>query len=144
MKIIIRNANPTDSESLNELVSQLGYLSDLEKTKKRLNVLLTEDKYNVLNVAIFESKIIGWIHSFYALRLESDAFVEIGGLVVHDQYRNKGVGKLLVDSITQWAKDKECKTIRVRCNTKRIESHLFYEKINFQLNKEQKIFDKKI
>ena len=31
MKITIRNANADDSEPLNELVSQLGYLSDLEK-----------------------------------------------------------------------------------------------------------------
>ncbi|MDI9310479.1 MAG: GNAT family N-acetyltransferase [Limnohabitans sp.] len=107
-------------------------------------MLLAENKNNILNVAIFKTKIIGWIQGFYTLRLESDSFVEIGDLVVHDEYRNKGVDKLLVESISEWTKNKECETIRVRCNTKRIESHIFYAKINFQLNKEQKIFDKKL
>ncbi len=51
---------------------------------------------------------------------------------------------MLVEVVGKWAKSRNCKTLRVRCNTLRTESHKFYEKAEFQLNKEQKIFDRQL
>lgn len=44
--------------------------------------------------------------------------------------------------VIKYSGTKNCKKVRVRCNTLRNESHNFYEKIEFKLNKEQKVFDK--
>ncbi len=46
---------------------------------------------NCAFVAIIEGKIIGWIHAFKALRIETKPFIEIGGLVVDEIYREKKV-----------------------------------------------------
>ena len=89
-------------------------------------------------------KIVGWIHGFYSLRIESDFFVEIGGLVVDENFRKNGIGKKLVDKVMEWSKLKNCEKVRVRCNVIRKESHKFYENIGFEINKEQKIFSKPV
>lgn len=143
MKLSVRNAEIKDTETIAELSSQLGYKSADNIIRERLRAILSDDE-NCVFVAIESEKVVGWIHGFYSQRIESDAFIEIGGLVVDTDYREQGIGKLLVAKINAWSLTKGCKKVRVRCNTIRKETHIFYEKLGFELNKEQKIFDKKL
>ena len=141
IEISIRIAEINDSESITELSNQLGYKSKNSDIQERLKIIL-ENAENCVYVAIENGKILGWIHGFYSLRIESEFFVEIGGLVVDENYRKCGIGKKLVDKITDWTKLKNCEKVKVRCNVIRKESHRFYENIGFEINKEQKIFNK--
>ena len=141
MKLTIRNAILSDSPSIAELSGQLGYASSKDDTQNRLLALLNTP-LNCVYVAQDDEKVIGWIHAFYAQRIESNPFVEIGGLVVDTHYRHKGVGKLLVETIAEWATSKQCHHLRVRCNAVRKESHLFYENLGFETLKVQNIFGK--
>lgn len=141
MKFKIRNAELHDCESILELTNQLGYKSTYKEIKNRLEKLLGNVD-NCVFVAVENGKTIGWIHGFYSLHVESRPFVEIGGLVVDEHSRTKGVGKTLVEHVEKWSKSINCFQIRVRSNTKRMESHKFYERIGFNKSKEQKIFDK--
>lgn len=143
MKLSVRNAELVDSESIAELSNQLGYHSENSVIQKRLAEII-ENEDNYVLVAVENEKIVGWIHGFYSRRVESDSFVEIGGLVVDENCRNKGIGKILVEEIIKWSDLKECKKVRVRCNTIRKDTHIFYQKIGFEVNKEQKIFDKRV
>lgn len=143
MEILIRKAKIKDAVPISKLSNELGYMADISSTKNRLETILQLNDHKVFT-AFVNGSIIGWIHGFYTLRIESDAFIEIGGLVVGEKYRRKGIGQLLVDSVMNWAKSKDCKKVRVRCNTLRTDSHTFYEQIGFTLNKEQKIFDKQL
>lgn len=142
-EITIRTAEINDSESITELSNQLGYESNNDAIRNRLNEMLIDDDNRVF-VATSDKKVIGWIHGFYTLRIESDPFVEIGGIVVHENYRNFGIGKILTKHLVKWAESKNCKRIRARCNIKRFESHRFYENMGFTLCKEQKTFDKEL
>ena len=141
MEIFIRKAELKDSGAISELSEQLGYKSSNEIICNRLNQILQNESHFVF-VAVSDEKIIAWIHGFYSLRIESEAFVEIGGLVVNEHYRKNGIGKILVESAIKWSEARNCKKIRARSNTIRTESHKFYEKMAFKLNKEQKVFDK--
>lgn len=141
MKFSIRNAEIKDSESIAELSNQLGYESDNNTIQKRLTGIL-DNNDNCVFVALENEKIIGWIHGFYSRRVESDPFIEIGGLVVDENYRKNGIGKILVEKIIKWSDSKKCKKLRVRCNIIRKEAHIFYQKIGFKINKEQKVFDR--
>jgi len=143
MEFSIRPAEIKDSESITGLSIQLGYESNYSVTHKRLKEILKNDDNRVF-VAIDNEKVIGWIHGFYTLRIESDSFIEIGGLVVSENYRKSGIGKTLIESVIKWAESRKYNSIRARCNIIRIESHKFYENIGFRINKEQKIFDKKL
>ena len=143
MQISIRTAAINDSESLTELSNQLGYETKHAEVVNRLEKILANDD-NCVYVAVQNGKIVGWIHGFYALRIESEFFVEIGGLVVDEHFRKHGIGKKLVEKVLQWSKLKKCANVRVRCNVIRKESHRFYENIGFAINKEQKIFTKRV
>jgi len=61
----------------------------------RLNKILSSASDTIF-VSVEDKTITGWIHVFAALRLESDSFAEICGLVVKEEFRNKGIGKELV------------------------------------------------
>ncbi len=143
MNITIRNAENSDSESIAKLSNQLGYKTLNTDIKIRLGKIL-KNPDNCVYVAIETENVIGWIHGFYSMRLESDFFVEVGGLVVDENFRKNGVGKKLVEKVKEWTKLKNCNKVRVRCNFIRKESHQFYEKIGFEMNKKQKIFDKQL
>lgn len=143
MKFSVRTAEIKDSGSIAELSDQLGYRSGDQVTRERLAKILNHEDHCVF-VALEGETVAGWIHGFYSRRVESDAFVEIGGLVVDTTFRKKGIGKLLVDETEKWARTRGCKKVRVRCNTIREETHIFYRRIGFEINKEQKIFDRKL
>ncbi|OFZ08631.1 MAG: GNAT family N-acetyltransferase [Bacteroidetes bacterium RIFCSPHIGHO2_02_FULL_44_7] len=143
MKLTVREVQAQDAEALAELSGQLGYASTTDELHQRIEALMKGDDHCVF-VALDAEKVIGWTHGFYALRLESEPFVEIGGLVVDSAYRKKGIGKLLLEKIDRWTKTKQCHDVRVRCNILRKESHLFYERLGFVEQKVQKIFRKKL
>lgn len=143
MQILIRIAEINDSEFITELSNQLGYESQNVDIQNRLKQILANID-NCVYVAIENGKIVGWIHGFFSYRIESEFFVEIGGLVVDKNYRKNGIGKKLVDKVIEWSKSKNCEKVRVRCNVIRKESHKFYENIGFEMNKEQKIFNKQV
>ncbi len=136
MEYIVRLASDTDSVSINKVSEHLGYfqLSSAEAVKK-LQELLNSNQDQVF-VAEHNGLIIGWLHLFYARRLASDNFWEIGGLVVSPDGRGHGVGRALV----QYAQDKNSGTFRVRCNEKRLDAHKFYESIGFDSSKVQRVF----
>lgn len=143
MQVLIRIAEINDSESITELSNQLGYETRNIDIQNRLKKILKNED-NCVYVATENGKVVGWIHGFYSLRIESEFFVEIGGLVVNKNFRKNGIGKKLVDKVIEWTKLKNCGKVRVRCNIIRKDSHRFYENIGFEINKEQKVFTKRV
>ncbi|NII85079.1 MULTISPECIES: GNAT family N-acetyltransferase [unclassified Pedobacter] len=136
----IREISEKDAESVATLSTQLGYESDVKQTSARIKHINNSNE-NCAFVALVDGKVVGWIHGFYTLRLESDPFVEIGGLIVDENYRNLKIGKQLIENVNTWAKKHQVKKLKVRCNIKRTESHRFYEQIGFKENKRQLAFE---
>lgn len=138
MQSVIRLATESDVYEINGISQYLGFsaLSDSDVLEK-LSELINSETDEVY-VAEYSDKVVGWLHLFYACRLASDNFYEIGGLVVSLDFRGQGIGKQLV----QTACSKHQEKIRVRCNDTRVESHKFYERLGFRGNKVQRVFDK--
>lgn len=137
----LRPATPSDALAMAHLSDELGYPTPLEKMETRLKALLNVPLEHQVWVAIVDDQVAGWLHACYTLRVESDPFVEIGGLVVGDQYRRQGIGKQLVEQAGAWARTRGGGKLRVRCQMKRKDSHLFYLQLGFVEHKEQKVFD---
>ncbi|MEY4876605.1 MAG: hypothetical protein RL708_1754 [Bacteroidota bacterium] len=143
MNLFSRAAELKDVEWITELSNQLGYDSTPEKVGNRLSEILNHAD-NCVFVILDNESVVGWIHGFCTRRVESDSFIEIGGMVVDNNYRRKGIGSMLVKKVEDWANEKKINKIRVRCNSLRIETHSFYNSIGFIESKEQKIFDLKL
>ena len=132
-----------DAPAIAELSGQWGYQSSNENMLLCLNNI-RQNGDHIIYVLLKDGRLIGWVHGIYSLRVESDPFVEIGGLVVDKDFRRQGLGKLLVDKIIEWSHFRTCHMIRVRCNIIRKEANAFYSTIGFKEIKQQKVYDMKV
>ena len=90
-------------------------------------------------VAEYQNHLVGLIHGSLMIRLTSIPFLEIVALVVKDENRRQGIGRLLVEAVEKHC---NCERIRVHCNIKRTEAHQFYSLLNYDEIKNQKVFEK--
>ena len=139
MKIIIREMNVKDAEAVNALSKQLGYSLSIEQTVQNIKAIL-QSKDHTAFVAEFENNIVGWIGAAQAIMIEVMPHCEMNGLVIDEHHRGMGIGKLLIDKVKQWAREKNNSKIGLRCNVKRTEAHLFYQHLGFTEIKQQKNF----
>jgi len=139
MKITIREMTVNDAKTVNTLSKQLGYPLSIEQTLQNINAVL-QSKDHTAFVAEYGSEVVGWIGASQAIMIEVMPHCEINGLVIDQDHRGMGIGKLLIDKIKQWAKEKNNNKIGLRCNIKRTEAHMFYEHLGFVEIKQQKNF----
>jgi GNAT superfamily N-acetyltransferase len=112
--------------------------------QKKICCTVCKNGDHVIFVLLNEGQVIGWVHGIYSLRVESDPFVEIGGLIIDKDFRRHGLGKLLVDKIIEWSLFRNCHMIRVRCNIIRKEANAFYGSVGFKEIKQQNVYNRKI
>lgn len=139
MELVVRKISIKDADAVQALSKQLGYELSIEATATQIKKII-QSQDNCAFVAVTGETVIGWIHGFKTLRLETKPFIEIGGLVVDANYQQKGIGKRLVDKVKEWCKAQGIHSLRVRSNTKRLEAHQFYLRLGFDEQKEQKVF----
>ena len=138
----IRLAQDQDCAEIARLASQLGYPASGDAMRMRLQRLRASPNDVVFVAASAEGRLLGWIHGVLSQFLESDYRVEIGGLIVDEQFYRKGVGRALVERIESWAVDHGVMQASVRCRTTRAEAHVFYESLGYRRAKTQIVFRK--
>jgi GNAT superfamily N-acetyltransferase len=139
LSMIIREVTAEDAAAITALSHQLGYTISEAQTLQNINALLQSERHATF-VAVDE-KVIGWMGVSYTVSVESPPMCEVHGLVIDEQYRNKGVGKLLIEKAKEWSSDKAVGKLRLRCNVIRTETHKFYEHIGFTEVKQQKVYE---
>lgn len=139
MQFSIRPMHLKDAPAVNQLTRQLGYSLSVQQTVNQLLSILSSPDHTAF-VATSDEVVLGWIHAFQPLYIESLPFVEIGGLVVDETSRGVGIGKALVEVVEDWCLQQEIYTIRVRSQAKRTGAHAFYAGLHFTEVKEQKVF----
>ena len=137
--MIIRPARLDDAEALAALSGQLGYASVESEIEPRLAAVLDHHDHAVF-VSETDDVVTGWIHVFRADRVESDPFAEIGGLVVDESSRGRGIGRSLTDFAAGWARESGLDDLRVRSNVIRDEARSFYLRLGFAETKRQAVF----
>lgn len=140
MEVFIRQMHVTDATATANLSNQLGYPVAVDQMIENIKAILSNKDHDAF-VAVHNNEVIGWIGLTYSFSLESPPHCEIRGLVVSDKYRGKGIGKKLIERTKQWAKEKGVNKLRLRCNVKRTETHLFYEHLGFIETKQQKNYE---
>src|SRR5690349_16681277 len=111
----IREAQPKDIPVLTDLTRQLGYSLSEDAISENLQSI-TANENEVIYVMTENDKPIAWVHIFHSIRLESGSFCELGGLVVDEHYRNKGIGKLLIEKAIEWTRQRKVPVLKLRSN----------------------------
>ena len=137
--MIIREATASDAAALAVLSTQLGYTTQPGEAAERLAALRPA---GTVLVAEADGAVLGWIHVCGIRFFQSPPFAEVGGLVVDEAARGKGVGKLLLEAGARWAAERGYRKLRVRSNVVREDAHRFYEREGFRRVKTQAVFDR--
>jgi GNAT superfamily N-acetyltransferase len=140
----VRLVRRTDAEALARLSGDLGYTTSDTEVRIRLGAILAHPDHAAFVAEHPDLGLLGWIHVFASLRIESGSFAEIGGLVVMEAQRRTGVGRALVEVAEQWTWERGLTMLRVRTNVNRSEAHDFYRKLDFREIKTQKVFVKEL
>jgi GNAT superfamily N-acetyltransferase len=141
--LTIRPADIHDVPKLAALTGELGYSTSADLMAEWLAPLLESDRDHIF-VADAEESCVGWMHVSLVRSLESEAFVEIRGIVVTERLRGTGIGIALIARAEQWTRERSCKRLRLRTNMRRLEAHEFYARRGFEVVKEQKVFEKRV
>jgi GNAT superfamily N-acetyltransferase len=140
--IQIRKALTHDTKEIARLCGQLGYSDDEAVVRERLKAIDSDPKHAVFVAESDSKSIAGWIHVLPRFLLISRPVAEIGGVVVDERQRRKGIGRALMSHAEKWAKENGYEGIIVRSDSRRQESHKFYPDIGYDLLKEQKVYIK--
>ncbi len=136
---LIRLATREDAAAVASLATVLGYPSDSAAIAKRLDAFAGDARTQIW-IATVSDVGVGWIQATEFVALESGAQVEIIGLVVAPSARRAGVGRQLVDAVVAWARARSCPRVTVRTRVERVESHVFYAALGFEVCKVQQVY----
>lgn len=138
----IRNASISDVSDISELTEQLGYSATEFEIQERLKSMLNSNDHAIYVAFVPNGKIVGWIHVYESKRVESESFAEIGGFIVSEAFRRKGIGKTLLKTAEQWVAKNKLTKLRVRSKIEREDAKKFYSNLGFFVSKQQRVFDK--
>jgi ribosomal protein S18 acetylase RimI-like enzyme len=130
-------AKMTDAKSIIELQAQLDRPLPKNKHQIRKFQQLVKDYIRLKDsrgiiLATSNSKVIGMVSYILIDRLNQPlSELWIPELVVTNEYRNRGIGKRLVQKCESIARRNKCYRIRLESRNDRIGSHDFYKKIGF-------------
>ena len=125
----IRAMTVADIDRVSELAGELGYDVSPVEVAQRIG---SQPEDGVALVAVCDGEVAGWIHGLDRRLLQYPRVLEVGGLVVGEQYRGRGIGKGLIDAITAWGAEHGHSRIFVHSNVVRDGAHQFYEDLGFE------------
>jgi GNAT superfamily N-acetyltransferase len=137
MKIEIRKATGRDLPSILDLYTHLGMddgsILTLKEAKRIFNRMKTYPDYK-LYIALMDKEIIGTfaliIMDNLGHRGAPSGIIE--DVVVHPEWRRKGVGKRMMQFAMEQCKERDCYKMTLSSNIKREDAHRFYESLGFK------------
>ncbi|MCP6758952.1 MAG: GNAT family N-acetyltransferase [Fischerella sp. CENA71] len=143
-QVKIRLAENKDTKRIASLCEQLGYFATPQQMQERLAQILQNETHVVYVATLSNDYVIGWGHAHACDLIVNPKQAILFGLVVDEDYRHSGIGRILMQYIEQWAAIAGSQGILIRSNIKRKEAHRFYEKIGYINIKQSLTFYKEL
>jgi GNAT superfamily N-acetyltransferase len=133
--MFVRRARSRDAAVLVELLAALGYETPIAHVNEQI-AHATESSESVVFVAELESCVIG-LASFHRIPLfHAAGFLgRITSFVVAPKYRKRGVGRLLVIAVEEFAWTHQCIRVEVTSGDHRADAHAFYENMGYEVDR---------
>jgi len=136
--ITIRKASASDMDSLVELLKALfsveeDFIFNESLQRQGLAMMLENEADRCIMVAETDGKVIG-ICSIQTLisTAEGGKVGLVEDVVVNPSYRGKGIGRMLLASLEEWAKKKGLKRLQLLADKNNLPALEFYEKMNWK------------
>jgi GNAT superfamily N-acetyltransferase len=138
----VRSVAAEDAARLAELCGQLGYPAMQAQVERRLEQIQRDERHAAFVAESQDGLVLGWVHVILRQLLVADLHAELGGLIVDEDHRGCGIGRLLMERAERWARERGCQALTLRSNVVRREAHVFYERIGYAVTKTQLAFRK--
>jgi GNAT superfamily N-acetyltransferase len=142
--ISVRSISPQDAESAAELSCQLGYKASTETMRNRIEKLLCNASSQAAFVACVGAEVVAWIEIAIVQHLQSEPHTVIGGLVVREDVRSRGIGSRLLSEAEAWSRKQGIPVVRVRSQAARQDAHRFYLREGYRQVKTSAVFEKTV
>ena len=133
--IIIREAETADISALAELMNELGYNTTVNDMKTRFENIQNHIDHKTF-LAITDTKVSGMVGVSKNYSYEQNGiYVRVLALVTHSIFRHKGIGKKLMETAENWAREIGAEKVLLNCGNReeRTIAHLFYKKMGYQV-----------
>jgi len=141
--IQLRRIETGDATAVAALCAELGYQRFADEISDWITSLHVIGAERTAFVAC-SSGVVGWIEISIARHLQSEPYALIGGLVVKQEVRSRGVGRLLCAQAEEWAREIGVSTIRVTSRHTRADAHRFYLRDGYAQLKTSLVFSKSL
>ena len=139
----IRQIRPEDAEVAAGLSTELGYPVDAPAVLERMQQI-AGDRNRAVLVACLKGEVVGWIDLSVEYHLQSEPAALIGGLVVSEAVRGRGIGRQLCVAAENCARGLGIARLRVRSNVVRERAHAFYLRDGYTRVKTSGVFEKRL
>jgi len=129
---MVRQAKTNDVINITALCDQLGYPSSSEQLEQRIRKIQCHDDHALFITQQSDGSLVGWVHVYLCPLVITELEAEIGGLIVDERFRDRGIGQLLMRHAELWSREKGCQALRLRSNVTRKNAHAFYERMGYK------------
>jgi GNAT superfamily N-acetyltransferase len=127
----LREAKPSDAARLVELIHELGHEIDEKSVRRNIAKLKTAGELPL--VATIGKQVVGLIGRHLMVTIHRPAPVgRIPTLVIASEARGQEIGRMLVDAVERWCRDRGCQLIEVTSNDRRTAAHAFYRHLGYE------------
>jgi len=127
----LREAKPSDSARLVELIRSLGAEIDEQTVRKNLRLLAKAGELPL--VATLGKDVVGLAGRHLMTTIHRRAPLgRIPTLVVAKEAQGKGIGRMLVEAVEHWCRKAGCEIVEVTSNDRLTEAHAFYRHMGFE------------
>jgi N-acetylglutamate synthase-like GNAT family acetyltransferase len=140
----IREYKTHDIPKILELCTQLGYSTDPKGLEIRLKEISKDPTRKFFVSTDDQDNVLGWIHVWGMLQVESAGNAQIAGLVVDEVVRGQGHGRALISHAENWARENGYQSLYLLSRIQREGAHRFYEKMGFKNYKTSYAFAKEL
>lgn len=142
-EVVIREIGPDDAPDAARLTGELGYPVSADAMRERIENLIHLPDH-VIYVGCIRGRVVAWIHVMEIRHLQAGVRAEIGGFVVSENIRSRGVGSDLLARAESWARSRGLTTMVVRSNVTREQAHRFYLRQGYERTKTSAVFTKQL
>ncbi len=133
MSVIIRKITESDYENVITIWNEVLEIPVTSETLRETYSAMTEDDRYCTFVAEVDGIVAGLITAVHTLAIgHPGGYVKMNGLGVLPEYRNLGIGRMLLEEVERFAIKKGAPYIGLASGIRRTDAHRFYEHLGYR------------
>jgi GNAT superfamily N-acetyltransferase len=137
MEIKLRKATDEDIPTIFSLIRELAIFEEgLHKVENSVEQMRAEKDFFDCYLAEDNGKIIGMSLYYFAYYTWVGKSLYLDDLFVKEEYRGKGVGKILMQKMMDVAREEKCNRLRLQVLRDNYNAIEFYKKTGFEIDQE--------